>query len=77
MVSKLVDPNQLAAAKAAFHAVFRRPDPFNEPFHLGIPERLILWPISYELEEHEYAALNEKLGTKNWGQSPINYTWNS
>ena len=57
MVSKVSDPQHLAAARAAFHAVFRNPDPFEEPFQARIPERLILYPISYQLDEQEYAAV--------------------
>lgn len=63
MVSKLSDPHHLTVAKAAFQSVFRCPDPFNEPFQPRLTERLILYPISYEFEEHEYAAVAAAAGS--------------
>ena len=57
MVIKLSTEEKVHKANMAFSAVFQSYDPFDEPFRPCINKRLVLYPISYQLDELQYAAL--------------------
>jgi len=57
MVKRLKNKNQLKVAQTAFHRVFRSSDPFNEPFQPVVENRLILYPVEYQLDRNHFVAL--------------------
>lgn len=44
-------------AHHAFRSVFRSADPFDEPIAPSVSHRAILYPVSYDLEPHEFGAI--------------------
>lgn len=56
-VRRISSQNELQVARAAFHAVFRSADAFDEPFQPTTEKRAILYPVAYHLDQAEYASL--------------------
>jgi hypothetical protein len=56
-VRELSPAERATRAEPAFGAVFASKDPFGTPFQPSIAQRALLYPVSCELEEGQFAAL--------------------
>lgn len=55
--------DDISRLKNAFHCVFSKSDPFSDPFHKTLSERVLIFPTKgYYLQENQFHALMKTIG---------------